>query len=190
MKILCIIDCQNDFITGSLGSPEAQAIVPKVVDKIRKFKDENIVITKDTHFDNYLTDTLEGKILPVKHCICNTLGHKINNEIYQMLEEKEKLCNIKIYDIIKNTFGYCNWAEKIYDIINFSAIKESELEIELCGLCTDICVVSNALALRMFFPNVHISVDATCCAGTAVEAHEAALKVMESCQIEVINDQN
>ena len=184
-KVLLVIDMQNDFIDGSLGSDAAQAIVPKVVDKIRNFDDENIVITRDTHFDNYLTDTLEGKMLPVEHCICNTEGHKINNEIYQMLEEKEKLCGIKIYDIIKTTFGYSNWVEKIYDLIDFSTIKERELEIELCGLCTDICVVSNALALRMFFPNIHISVDAACCAGTSVEAHEAALKVMESCQIEV-----
>ena len=171
MKVLIIVDMQNDFITGALGNTEAQAIVPNVVEKVKRFEGD-IYFTRDTHFDDYM-DTLEGKKLPVPHCINNTEGWSIIKEL------KDYACNCKgIVD--KFTFGYKDWR----DIFGLN-----EFEFELCGVCTDICVISNALALRMFYPDVKITVDASCCAGTTPEKHKAALEVMKSCQIEVINDE-
>lgn len=168
--VLIVIDMQNDFIDGSLGTPEAQAIVPKVKEKIKKYKKagKDIIFTKDTHFENYL-DTFEGKNLPVEHCIKGTEGWKINKEL-----------NTKVYAnvIHKKTFGYLDWNVHIN---NYESI-------EIVGLCTDICVISNALILRAWFPNSTITVDASCCAGVTPEKHKAALEVMKSCQIEVINE--
>ena len=174
-KVLIVVDMQRDFVDGSLGSPEAQAIVPNVVNKIKEYPCEDVYFTLDTHANGYL-DTLEGKYLPVKHCIRATEG-------WQLIPE------IKIYDTIarnhveKHTFGNEMWYEK-FGYQNGG----KEIEFELCGLCTDICVVSNALALRMFYPDAKITVDASCCAGVTPEKHKAALEVMKSCQIEVINE--
>ena len=168
-KILIVIDMQNDFITGPLGSKEAQAIIPKVVEKVKSYNSECVYFTKDTHYDNYL-ETLEGQRLPVPHCIINTEGWRIIDELYFYAEESRGI-------FYKHTFGYEDWIG-----FNWSDVEE----IELCGVCTDICVVSNALALRMFFPNTKITVDSSCCAGVTPEKHEAALEVMRSCQIDVI----
>lgn len=177
MKILIVVDMQNDFITGSLGTPEAQAIVPKVKKKIEQAvtNGDLIIYTQDTHFKNYL-DTKEGKKLPVEHCIYRTEGWEIPDEL--------KVPNDyhPVWYINKFTFGSMELPEYIAnDGLPFTCD-----EIELVGLCTDICVVSNALMLKSYFyEGVEITVDATCCAGTTPGNHEAALQVMESCQINV-----
>lgn len=183
MKILCIIDCQNDFIDGSLGSPEAQAIVPYVCEKIKGLCSEtdHIITTFDTHYDDYL-DTLEGQKLPVAHCICGTDGWNLNSEIKDTMEKCFWFGN----GVKKETFGSIEDLPYKVKVVAASKVDSfDDVEIEICGLCTDICVISNALILRAAFPNMKITCDAKACAGTSVEAHEAALKVMESCQIEV-----
>lgn len=175
MKILIVVDMQNDFIDGSLGTPEAQVIVPKVKEKIEEYRknDYPILFTRDTHFENYL-ETQEGKNLPVKHCIKNTQGWEIKEDI------NYPNC---IY-VNKDIFG-CDFWRNILDSF-YDDIKDIE-DIELVGVCTDICVVSNALILKAQFPETRITVDASCCAGTTVENHKAALKVMKSCQVNIIN---
>lgn len=164
---LIVIDMQNDFISGSLGSDEAKKIVPKVKERIEKaIKDgEDIYFTKDTHYENYL-NTKEGQFLPVKHCIENTSGHDICDEL-KPYEKNAK--NI----FIKNTFGYKDLPQYLneYDSITF------------VGLCTDICVVSNVILTKAFYPEKNISIKKDCCAGTSVENHNAALSVMKSCHI-------
>ena len=174
-KILVVVDMQNDFITGPLGNEDTKGIIKNVIDKIDSFYGENknnahIIFTKDTHHDNYL-DTLEGKNLPVPHCIDDTRGHDIIDELR---EYSRKITIIK-----KETFGSI-------DVLP-EAIREcGEIEsIELCGVCTDICVISNALILRAAFPNIPIEIDKCCCAGTTKEKHEAAIEVMKSCQINI-----
>lgn len=182
MKILVIIDCQNDFISGALGTPEAEAIVPTVIEKIENGNYDIVYATMDTHNNNYL-ETLEGKKLPIPHCIKKSgAGWKLPNNILTAIFSK------MFYQIIKKpTFG----TFEIVNDIEFIADNEKEIEeIEICGLCTDICVISNALILRAAFPNTIIKCDAKACAGTSVEAHKAALKVMESCQIEVYNNED
>lgn len=177
MKILVVVDMQNDFITGSLGTPEAQAIVPKVKKKVEEaVKNGDLIIyTRDTHFDNYL-DTREGKKLPVKHCIYKSEGWKIPDELMVPATYNRS----DIFD--KFTFG----CQELPEYIKCSGLALSCNEIELVGLCTDICVVSNALLLKAnFYECMEISVDATCCAGVTPETHEAALKTMEMCQINV-----
>lgn len=168
MKTLIVIDMQNDFVTGSLGTKEAQAIVPNVKKKIQEYvnRGDQIIFTRDTHYSNYL-ETQEGKMLPVEHCIYDTEGWEIVGELEVMN------C---IY-VNKTSFGWDGWLKLNYE------------EIELIGVCTDICVISNALILKAQFPEVKITVDASCCAGVTPGLHEAALKVMKSCQINVIGDE-
>lgn len=175
MKILIVVDMQNDFIDGSLGTPEAQAIIPKVKEKIEEYRKNNypILFTRDTHYENYL-ETQEGKNLPIKHCIKETEGWKI----------KEDLDCLDCAHVNKESFGWDFWGITLDPF--YTDIKDIE-EIELVGVCTDICVVSNALILKSQFPETKITVDASCCAGTTVENHKAALKVMKSCQVNVIN---
>lgn len=177
MKILVVVDMQNDFITGSLGTPEAQAIVPNVKKKIEEaVKDGDLIIyTRDTHMEDYL-ETKEGKKLPVEHCVYKTDGWKIQADLLA----PPKYENAYIID--KFTFG----SHELPTLIANSELAKSCSEIELVGLCTDICVVSNALLLKAaFYQTMEISVDATCCAGVTPESHEAALKTMEMCQINV-----
>lgn len=175
-KTLIVVDMQNDFITGSLGTPEAEAIVPKVVEKIKQYDaaGDKIIFTKDTHQSNYL-NTNEGRHLPVEHCIEGTDGWKLTSEIVSAIG-----CD-NYYGIVnKGTFGTLDW-----DVI----ISESESkDIEIVGLCTDICVVSNALILKAMFPESNITVDASCCAGVTQETHAAALTTMKMCQINVIGE--
>lgn len=168
MKTLIVIDMQNDFVTGSLGTKEAQAIIPNVKKKIQEYvnRGDQIIFTRDTHYSNYL-ETQEGKMLPVEHCIYDTEGWEIVDELEVMN------C---IY-VNKTSFGWDGWLKLNYE------------EIELIGVCTDICVISNALILKAQFPEVKITVDASCCAGVTPGLHEAALKVMKSCQINVIGDE-
>lgn len=166
---LIVIDMQKDFITGSLGSKYGQDIVNNVKKKIEIYQGE-ILVTKDTHFENYL-DTQEGKLLPIKHCIKETNGWRLVPEI------EENLKNKKVFE--KNTFGSVELIEYLKDIL-----KKYEIEkIELIGVCTDICVISNALLLKANFPEIPLYVDSFCCAGSSLDAHEAALKVLKSCQI-------
>ena len=182
MKILIVVDMQNDFIDGALGTPEALAIVPNVKKKIEEAVKNNqpIVFTQDTHFDRYMS-TQEGKKLSVIHCVKDTEG-------WQIREELEKLVDGYAHGLIleKYTFGRYDLPEWIdYEYIEDLDGEESAIEIELVGLCTDICVVSNALLLKAYFLDAEISVDANCCAGVTPESHEAALKTMEMCQINI-----
>ena len=172
-KVLIVIDMQNDFIDGALGTPEAQAIVPNVKKKIEEYRshDDMIVFTRDTHHSNYLS-TNEGKHLPVEHCIYGTNGWEICKE----LDIHEPLI------IDKETFGYLGW-NTLTQFFNGKNLK-----LELVGLCTDICVVSNALILKATFPEADIIVDASCCAGVTPESHEAALTTMKMCQVNVIGE--
>lgn len=173
-KLLVVVDMQNDFITGSLGTAEAVAIVPNVVEKIKNW-DGEVVSTRDTHYLNYL-ETKEGKHLPVLHCIINTRGHQLNKEVVGALFSKLHYR----FDLSKFTFGSTALPELIrghnYDYI------------ELVGLCTDICVISNALLLKANYPEMDIAVDASCCAGTTPENHKAAIQVMKMCQIDIIGE--
>ena len=171
-KILIVIDMQNDFIDGALGTAEAVGIVEAVKEKIRSYPAADVIATMDTHFDNYM-QTQEGKYLPVPHCIRETAGWEIRPEIADLLKEA------KIYE--KPTFGSTQLAADLK-----AAAEKEEIELELIGLCTDICVVSNALLLKAQMPEVKISVDASCCAGVTPAKHEAALETMRSCQIQVI----
>ena len=171
-KVLIVVDMQNDFIDGALGTPEAQAIVPNVVEKVKNWKGMTI-FTRDTHFPDYM-DSLEGKKLPVPHCMIGTPGHAINSQIKEVV-------NPNTITIDKLTFGFENWRQALGEF-------GIDAEFELCGVCTDICVISNALALRMLYPDAKITVDASCCAGVTPEKHAAALEVMKSCQIDIINE--
>lgn len=171
MKTLIVIDMQKDFINGALGTKEAQAIVPAVIAKIAAAKaaGDNVIFTRDTHGPNYL-DTIEGKNLPVPHCIAGTDGWKIPSEI------DDPAC----VHVDKLNFGFHGW-----DNFRLYPLFENIDEIELIGLCTDICVVSNALILKSVFPEIPISVDAACCAGVTPESHAAAIATMRMCQIQI-----
>lgn len=166
MRTLIVVDVQNDFVTGSLGTPEAQAIIPNVKKKIAEYRGRNdkIIFTQDTHYNDYLK-TNEGKHLPVPHCIKYTDGWQI----------VDNLCNKNNCKIRKQTFGYLDWS---------SFISHND-EIEIIGLCTDICVISNALILKAMFPNIKITVDASCCAGVTPKTHKSAIEVMKMCQIDI-----
>lgn len=170
-KILLVIDMQNDFINGALGTPEAEAIVGRVAEEIRKYPTENVIATRDTHTEDYL-NTQEGRKLPVVHCVRGTPGWELHPEIAAALK------GAAVID--KPTFGSKELAEKL------SLLSEQdELEVTLAGLCTDICVVSNALLIKAFLPETPVRVIADCCAGVTPESHQAALDTMRMCQIEI-----
>lgn len=170
-KLLIVIDMQNDFITGALGTPEAQQILPLVKEKIEAYKKNGtaILFTRDTHYDNY-SETQEGKNLPIPHCIAGTKGHLIADELLTD--------HCEVFD--KPSFGSIELADRVseghYD------------EVELCGVCTDICVVSNALILKAKLPEIKVSVDPKCCAGVTPESHNAALLTMKMCQVHVLEE--
>ena len=172
-KFLVVVDMQKDFVDGALGSAEALAIVPAAAKKTAAF-DGDIFVTYDTHFDDYM-NTAEGKKLPVPHCIKGTDGWALNAEIAAALNGKRYTA------VEKNTFGSVKLPMLIKD-----AAGGEDISIELIGLCTDICVVSNALLLKANFPEADIAVDAACCAGVTPEKHEAALETMRSCQIDIL----
>lgn len=175
-KILVVIDMQNDFIDGALGTPEAVAIVENVKAKILSYPKENVFATRDTHHQYYM-DTQEGRNLPVPHCIRGTDGWQIRPEIAELI--------FPDHIVDKPTFGSTQLA-KLMEVLERR--EEDGIEIELVGLCTDICVVSNALLLKASMPETPISCDASCCAGVTPAKHEAALETMRSCQIRIIND--
>ena len=167
-KYLIVVDVQKDFVDGALGTPEAQKIIPRIKEKLAEYRANGgkIIFTRDTHQEDYL-ETNEGKHLPVRHCIEGTDGWKI----YEGLTESDSVI------LNKPTFGYLGWG---------THIEASEaLEIELVGLCTDICVASNALILKATFPEAVITVDSSACAGVTPASHEAALNTMRMCQVEV-----
>ena len=172
-KILVVVDMQKDFVDGSLGSKEAVAIVPAVVKKIKDFEGD-IFVTYDTHYENYM-ETAEGKKLPVIHCIKGTDGWNLDDDVMNALVGK------KYTPVEKVTFGSVNLPGLIKE-----AIGNEDFEVEVIGLCTDICVVSNALIIKANFPEASIIVDSTCCAGVTPTKNEAALETMRSCQIDVI----
>ena len=172
-KMLLVIDVQNDFVDGSLGTEEAQAMLPRLLEKVQENKGE-IIYTKDTHPDNYL-ETQEGKNLPVSHCIRGTAGWELVPELQKLQEERGS----KVYE--KPTFGS---TALVHDLRR--RYEEGEIDtIEIVGLCTDICVISNALILKAAMPELPIFVDPSCCAGVTPKKHAAALEVMQSCQIKL-----
>ena len=175
-KILIVVDMQNDFVDGALGSNEAVAIVDNVVNKINEF-DGEIIVTYDTHQNNYM-ETREGKYLPVPHCIKDTDGWQLNDKV-------QKVLNKKGYRVIhKPTFG----STRLVEMFKEYEYDEKDTEVTLIGLCTDICVVSNAMLLKANYPEMDIAVDASCCAGVTPDSHKAALTTMKMCQINVIGE--
>ena len=174
-RFLIVVDMQKDFVDGALGSPAAVAIVPRVVDKIVGFAGE-VIATYDTHTEQYM-DTNEGSHLPVPHCIRGTDGWQLDARV------ADALAGRPYHTIEKPTFG----STALPDLIRELAGDE-DFTIELVGLCTDICVVSNALLLKANFPEHEIFVDAACCAGVSDETHQAALATMKCCQIQVTNE--
>ena len=174
-KYLIVVDMQNDFIDGALGTAEAQAITEEAAARIRICREEGyrVIATLDTHETNY-PDTAEGRKLPVVHCIRNTEGWKLNPKIQDAIGDGMTL--------EKPTFG----SVRLPEILREETDPEGHLRIELIGLCTDICVVSNALLLKANFPEAEIAVNARCCAGVTPETHQAALTTMQSCQIDIL----
>lgn len=178
MKILVVIDMQNDFITGSLGSTDAEAIVPAVRARISDYlcrPDTKVIFTRDTHDPDSYADIIEGKKLPVPHCYKNTYGWEI---IPELQEEIDKYDNSQVHFIDKPHFGSIDLKDYLetYDNIEY---------VELCGVCTDICVVSNALILKASNEDFPVLVNANLCAGTSKENHDAALLTMKNCQVDV-----
>jgi len=174
-KVLIVVDMQKDFVDGALGTKEAVVIVDNVVKKIEGF-DGDIIVTYDTHPETYM-ETQEGKNLPVPHCIKGTDGWKLDAKVQAAVDKKD----FKVIE--KPTFGSTELPE--YMKANYNP---AEIEIELIGLCTDICVVSNALLLKANFLETKVSVDASCCAGVTPESHQAALTTMKMCQVHVIGE--
>lgn len=173
-KVLVVVDMQNDFVDGALGTRDAEEIVSNVAQKIKDFDGDELFVTFDTHYDNYLS-TLEGQKLPTPHCIDGTHGHELNPKIREALKEKD------YREVFKAGFGSFSISKGLKD-----KYPGEEIEVEFVGLCTDVCVVSNALIMRAGYPNAKITVDSSCCAGVTREGHDAALTVMQSCQIDVI----
>ena len=172
---LIVVDMQRDFVTGVLGSQEAVSILPAVKERIEKAKREGeaVIFTRDTHEENYL-ETQEGKKLPVKHCVKNTAGWQIEDELLPLSEK----CLI----IDKPTFG----STALGEYLKAENEKDKIGKITLTGVCTDICVISNALLIKAYLPEVEIYIEENCCAGVTKESHETALSAMKSCQITVI----
>ena len=170
MKVLCVIDMQNDFIDAALGTPEAVKILPKVKEKIELYRKngDTVIFTRDTHEENYM-DTLEGKNLPVPHCIKGSDGWQISSAL--------PVGNSVIID--KPTFGS-------YELCEYIANLDGVESVEIIGLCTDICDISNAMLIKAKMPELPICVDSACCAGVTPESHENALSAMKMCQIEII----
>ena len=173
-RFLIVVDMQKDFVDGSLGTPEAVAILPAAVRKIAAF-DGDVIATFDTHHRDYL-ETAEGKKLPVPHCIALTEGWFLHPSISHEITSKHFI------PVKKSTFGSAELPSLIEELAG-----GEDFSIELIGLCTDICVISNALLLKAHFPEAPISVDAACCAGVTPGLHAAALDVMRSCQIDILN---
>lgn len=180
MRLLVVIDYQLDFIIGPLGSRAAKDIYKNVRDKVYSYngEDDYVIFTRDTHYAELYPQSYEGKHLPIPHCILNTEGWQLAYGLYDEENDHHLIIN-------KSTFGWPYWE----DTIQYNIGKTPD-SIEVIGVCTDICVISNVLALHSMYEEIDISVDASCCAGTSEEMHKAALAVMKSCQIEVTNENN
>ena len=185
MRVLVVVDMQNDFIDGALGTPEAAAILPAVVDRIAQSRDELILFTQDTHQDDYL-QTAEGKKLPVVHCIEGTDGWRINQQILDAWKNNPHTvraadtATLKNNTFLKPVFGST-------DLVHYLATRADEItEIEILGVCTDICVVSNAIMIKNSLPEMKVSVNAELCAGVSPQSHTEALNTMKMCQIDII----
>ncbi len=188
MKVLVVVDMQNDFIDGALGTPEAQAIVDKVVQKIDRWNGV-VVCTKDTHTSDYL-NTQEGRMLPVPHCIEYSPGHDLNFKVENAVSKFADDERGDLFVVNKPTFGGVDVAQTLGELDYDLSQDDDKIEsITLVGLCTDICVISNALLLKAFFPEVPITVDAACCAGVTPESHKNALAAMKMCQIALENEE-
>lgn len=172
-KVLVVVDMQNDFVDGALGTKEAVQIVENVADKVKAF-DGKVIVTYDTHFENYM-NTNEGKNLPVPHCIKGTEGWQLNDSVEKALIGKD------VIRTEKETFGSIELPKLIKEYAG-----TEEVQIQLIGLCTDICVVSNALILKANYPEADICVYASCCAGVTPDTHQAALETMKMCQIKIM----
>lgn len=178
MKILIVVDMQNDFVSGPLGSAEAIAVSERIAEKIIGF-DGMVVTTYDTHDENY-GNTQEGRLLPGPHCIVGSDGWRLADVVLNAIRARQG----EYKEFYKPTFGsteLANW------LVSYNDQVEPIEEIEMVGVCTDICVVSNALLIKAFLPEVLLTVDASCCAGTTPDTHEAALLTMHSCQIDIAN---
>lgn len=173
-EILVVVDMQNDFVTGPLGTPEARTILPKVAEKVKNFPGR-VLFTRDTHEENY-PESREGRALPVPHCIRGTRGWEICPELETLRKEEP---------VDKPTFGSTGLGEVLRAADQYG---EKIGKITLVGVCTDICVISNALLLRAFLPEAEIAVDAACCAGVTPESHQTALRAMKACQITIENE--
>ncbi len=171
-RILIVVDMQNDFVDGALGTGEARLIVHAVVNKIKSYKKEDVFATLDTHADDYLS-TQEGRNLPVPHCIKGTPGWQLVPEIDVLIDPSRRF--------EKPTFG----SLKLAEFLKAENAKEP-ISVELVGLCTDICVISNALLIKANLPETEIAVDKNCCAGVSVHSHEAALEAMACCQVKIL----
>ncbi len=171
--ILVVVDMQNDFIDGALGTPEARAVVQHVADKIRGFEGR-VMATRDTHGDNYLA-TQEGRKLPVTHCVQGTWGWQIHPEIQPLLREEP---------VDKPVFG----SDRLGHMLKEANEQEPIASVTLVGLCTDICVISNAAIIRAFLPETEVIVDAACCAGVTPQSHQTALDAMKACQVRIENE--
>ena len=177
-RLLIVVDMQNDFVTGSLKNEMAQKIIPDVKKKIEEVlteEDSDVIFTMDTHYDDYL-DTEEGKNLPVIHCIKNTEGWQLVDDLQEFND------NIFVKFFLKNTFGSVELGSFI------KQFQKKFSRIDIIGICTDICVISNALLIKAFVPNIPIYVDASCCAGVSVESHDTALQAMKATHIHVDNE--
>jgi nicotinamidase-related amidase len=170
-KIIVVVDMQNDFIDGSLGTAEAQEMLPRLKEKLKQATDSGsaeLIFTMDTHGENYL-QTQEGKNLPVEHCLKGSHGWEITPELQEFVKQSKAV-------VEKPTFGSLELPKLLGDAE----------EVELVGLCTDICVISNAMVIKAAYPEVQVSVDASCCAGVTPESHKNALAAMKMCQIKVL----
>ncbi len=175
-KILVVVDMQNDFIDGPLGNAECRSVVSNMVEKINSFDGDEIIYTLDTHQENYM-ETQEGKNLPVTHCIEGTEGWKLNALVAEAIDKAP----CKVTEIKKPTFGSVQLGNYLREMFE----QESNFEIELCGVCTGICVISNAMLVKAFFTEAKVSVDASCSACVTPESHKTALEAMKLCQIDV-----
>lgn len=192
MKILFVVDMQNDFIDGVLGTKEAKEVVPNVVQKIDTFVKEAeeddegryVIATTDIHYDGYL-DTQEGRNLPVEHCMEQTEGSHINDDVKNVLVLSSERVKFLMYD--KSSFASVGAAEEIVSLRRDGRDVSEDDEVIFVGVCTDICVISNVMLLKAVDPELRITVDAACCAGTTPENHENALRAMKQCQINIEN---
>jgi len=182
MKVLIVVDMQKDFIDGALGTPEATAIITEVIERIEAGRGELVLFTQDTHNEDYL-DTPEGKKLPVVHCIEGTEGWEINPAIKTAWKNHPD--TIVISDLHDNTFTKPVFGS--VEMVEFLKTKQSEIEsIEILGICTDICVISNAIMIKNTLPHIEISVNSACCAGVTPQSHQEALNVMKMCHINIM----